>query len=214
MVSARLIHSAWAYSLATGRRYGGIRMSKLSQGNLFSITAVISTPSSAARPVSPQATRGSDSAPPMIVGCGLTFCAWCMRSTTRRNGRSCGCWRKTLAESLHCALRDWNSTNGLRVNLELEVTTSCPSSWLLKTSARHTEEKDSSTSDDWPTPVASDYHSPQCTEKYMGRKTGKRLNHVLWWLGRKDLARSARFRLRLMGFPVTWLDGSGQDRPR
>jgi hypothetical protein len=56
-------------------------------------------------------------------------------------------------------LKDFNSATGLRVSLRLEVTTSSPSSWLLKTLARRTEESASGSSPDWPTPLESDDHA-------------------------------------------------------
>jgi hypothetical protein len=47
----------------------------------------------------------------------------------------------------------------LRVSLRLEITTSSPSSWLLKTLARRTEESASGLSGDWPTPLQNDDHA-------------------------------------------------------
>lgn len=128
-------------------------MSKLSQGNLFAITADELTRLSEDRPVSPQASPDSEEAPPMIAGSGLTFCAWCLQSNP------CGCWRKILAESLALTLTEFNSANGLRVSLRLEVTNSCPSSWLLRTLARHTGASGYGSSGDWPTPLESDDHA-------------------------------------------------------
>ena len=128
-------------------------MSKLSQGNLFPITADELTRLSEDRPANPPASLASDEAPPTIAGSGLSICAWCLKSTTRKNGRSCGCWRRTLAACLASTLRDFNSANGLRVSLRLEVTRSCPSSWLLRTLARRTEENECGS---WPTARASD----------------------------------------------------------
>lgn len=100
---------------------------------------------------SPPASPESDSEPPTIAGSGLTFCAWCLKSTP------CGCWRRTLAESLAWTLRECNSANGLRTSLQLEVTNSCPSSWLLKTLAHRTDENESSSSQSrWGTPKATE----------------------------------------------------------
>jgi len=121
-------------------------MSKHSQGNLFLITADELTHSSEARPASQAALPDNDEAPPMIAGSGLTFCAWCLKSVP------CGCWPRTLAESLALTLREWNSASGLRVSLRIEVTTSCPSNWLLRTLARRIEESECGS---WPCVTAS-----------------------------------------------------------
>lgn len=129
------------------------------QASLFALTADHSTPSSEDRPANQAASQASEEEPTTIAGCGLTFCAWCLRSTTHRNSRSCGCWRRTLAESLASTLRDFNSPSGLRVSLKLVATNSSPSSWLLKTSAHHTDESESGSSGDWPTPLESDDHA-------------------------------------------------------
>ena len=103
-------------------------------------------------PVNPPALPESEKEPPMIAGSGLTFCAWCLKSNP------CGCWRRTLAESLALTLKECNSVNGLRVSLQLEVTNCSPSSWLLKTLAHRTGEKEFfSSGEDWMTPDASDW---------------------------------------------------------
>jgi len=134
-------------------------MLRHSQESLFDSTADHSMPWSEDRPANQAASRESDEEPQTIAGCGLTICAWCLRSTTRRNGRSCGCWRRTLAESLALTLKEFNSANGLRVNLSVSATNSCPSSWLLKMSARPTEGSGSGSSGDWPTPLTNDDHA-------------------------------------------------------
>lgn len=120
---------------------------RLLQASLFENGAGALTCSPEASLASPQALPESAEAPPMIAGSGLTFCAWCLKSTP------CGCWRKILAESLACALRDWNSGSGLRVSFRLEVTSSCPSNWLLRTLARRTEESGCGS---WLTPTVNE----------------------------------------------------------
>jgi hypothetical protein len=59
--------------------------------------------------------------------------------------------------------------------------------------------------DFYPTPTASDSHSPNCGQHHVERKGLKslRLNHFCWVLGRRDLARSMNFRQWLMGWPLT-----------
>ena len=127
-------------------------MSKRSQAKRSGNIAKQLTFFAAGFPVNPQASPESEKEPPIIAGSGLTFCAWCLKSTP------CGCWRRTLAECLAWTLRECNSANGLRVSLELSATNSCPSSWLLKTLAHRTEENESSSSGDaWMTPDASDW---------------------------------------------------------
>ena len=122
-------------------------MSKLLQGNLFETTADALTPLSEDRLVNHPVSPADAEAPPMIAGSGLSFCAWCLKSVP------CGCWRRILAESLALRLREWNSVNGLRVSLKIEVTASSPSSWLLKTLARRIEESGFGS---WVTPQAHD----------------------------------------------------------
>lgn len=119
-------------------------MSKRSQAKRSGNIAKQLTFFAAGFPVNPQASPESEKEPPIIAGSGLTFCAWCLKSIP------CGCWRKTLAESLHFALRECNSANGLRVSLRLEVTNCSPSSWLLKTLAHRNEESAFSS---WRTPT-------------------------------------------------------------
>jgi len=60
----------------------------------------------------------------------------------------------------------------------------------------------------WPTPTASDYHSPNCGRHHIDRvgMQSLRLNHYCFLLGRPDLAKSPVFRERLMGFPPGWTD--------
>ena len=118
-------------------------MSKRSQAKRSGNIAKQLTFFAAGFPVNPQASPESEKEPPIIAGSGLTFCAWCLKSIP------CGCWRKTLAESLHFALKECNSANGLRVSLRLEVTNCSPSSWLLKTLAHRSEESEFSS---WATP--------------------------------------------------------------
>ncbi len=118
-------------------------MSKHSRAKSLRPTAEQLTFFAAGFPASPPASPESEKGPPIIAGSGLTFCAWCLKSNP------CSCWRKILAESLHFALAECNSANGLRVSLRLEVTSSCPSSWLLKTLAHRNEESESSS---WATP--------------------------------------------------------------
>lgn len=122
-------------------------MSKLSQALKSPNTAEQLTFFAEAFPANPPALLESASEQPTIAGSGLTFCAWCLKSNP------CGCWRRTLAECLALTLQECNSVNGLRTSLQLEVTNSCPSSWLLKTLARRTEESESSL---WRTPQAQD----------------------------------------------------------
>ena len=118
-------------------------MSKRSQAKRSGNIAKQLTFFAAGFPVNPQASPESEKEPPIIAGSGLTFCAWCLKSTP------CGCWRRILAESLALTLKECNSANGLRVSLRLEVTNSCPSSWLLKTLAHRIKESGFSS---WATP--------------------------------------------------------------
>ena len=127
-------------------------MSKHSRAKRSGSTAEQLTFFAAGFPVNPQASPESEKEPPMIAGSGLTFCAWCLKSIP------CGCWRRILAECLVSTLAECGSANGLRTSLQLEVTSSCPSSWLLKTLARRTGEKEfSSSGEAWMTPDASDW---------------------------------------------------------
>lgn len=121
-------------------------MSKHSRAKRSGSTAEQLTFFAAGFPVNPQASPESEKGPPIIAGSGLTFCAWCLKSNP------CGCWRRILAESLHFALKECNSANGLRVSLRLEVTNCSPSSWLLKTLAHRSEESACSS---WPTARAT-----------------------------------------------------------
>lgn len=117
------------------------------QGNLFENTAEELISSAPEYLANQRQSRESAREQVTIGGCGLSFCAWCLKSNP------CFCWRKILAESLHFVLRDFNSANGLRVSLRLEVTSYSPSSWLLRTLAHRTEEKEFSS---WPTARARD----------------------------------------------------------
>lgn len=119
-------------------------MSKRSQAKRSGNIAKQLTFFAAGFPVNPQASPESEKGPPIIAGSGLTFCAWCLKSNP------CGCWRRILAESLACRLKECNSANGLRVSLRLEVTNCSPSSWLLKTLAHRNEESAFSS---WRTPT-------------------------------------------------------------
>ncbi len=60
----------------------------------------------------------------------------------------------------------------------------------------------------WPTPTASDHHSPNCGRHHIDRvgMQSLRLNHYCFLLGRPDLAKSPVFREWLMGFPPGWTD--------
>ena len=118
-------------------------MSKRSQAKRSGNIAKQLTFFAAGFPANPQASPESEKEPPIIAGSGLTFCAWCLKSNP------CLCWRKILAESLHFALKECNSANGLRASLRLEVTNCSPSSWLLKTLARRIKESGFSS---WATP--------------------------------------------------------------
>ena len=122
-------------------------MSKRSQALKSPSTAEQLTFFAAGFPANPPASPESEKEPPIIAGSGLTFCAWCLKSTP------CGCWRRILAESLALTLKECNSANGLRVSLRLEVTNSCPSSWLLKTLAHRTK---GSACSSWRTPTAEE----------------------------------------------------------
>lgn len=113
------------------------------QGNLFENDVDILISSAPGFRASQHPWQEREKGQVMIAGCGLSFCAWCLKSNP------CSCWRKTLAESLHFALQEFNSANGLRVSLQLEVTNSAPSSWLLKTLAHRSEESGFSS---WATP--------------------------------------------------------------
>ena len=119
-------------------------MSKRSQAKRSGNIAKQLTFFAAGFPVNPQASPESEKEPTIIAGSGLTFCAWCLKSNP------CGCWRRILAESLACRLKECNSANGLRVSLRLEVTNCSPSSWLLKTLAHRNEESAFSS---WRTPT-------------------------------------------------------------
>ena len=121
-------------------------MSKRSQAKRSGNIAKQLTFFAAGFPVNPQASPESEKEPTIIAGSGLTFCAWCLKSNP------CGCWRRILAESLACRLKECNSANGLRVSLRLEVTNCSPSSWLLKTLAHRSEESACSS---WPTARAT-----------------------------------------------------------
>ena len=114
------------------------------QGSLFENDVDILTSSAPGFRVSQHPWQEREKGQVMIAGCGLSFCAWCLKSIP------CSCWRKTLAESLHFALKECNSANGLRVSLRLEVTNCSPSSWLLKTLAHRSEESEFSS---WRTPT-------------------------------------------------------------
>ena len=122
-------------------------MSKLSQAKSLGRTAEQLTFFAAGFPANPPASPESEKAQMTIAGSGLTSCAWCLKLIP------CGCWRRILAECLLSTLAECNSANGLRTSLQLEVTNSCPSSWLLKTLVRHTEESAFSS---WPTATAMD----------------------------------------------------------
>lgn len=116
------------------------------QGNLFENDVDILISSAPGFRASQHLWQEREKGQVMIAGSGLTFCAWCLKSNP------CSCWRKILAESLHFALAECNSANGLRVSLRLEVTNCCPSSWLLKTLAHRSEESACSS---WPTARAT-----------------------------------------------------------
>lgn len=146
-------------------------MSKRSQAKRSGNIAEQLTFFAAGFPVNPQASPESEKEPPIIAGSGLTFCAWCLKSIP------CGCWRKTLAESLHFALKECNSANGLRVSLRLEVTNCSPSSWLLKTLARRTGEKEFFLSGEnaqarltWPTPAAANPNDGEDLATWLARR--------------------------------------------
>lgn len=136
-------------------------MSKRSQAKRSGNIAKQLTFFAAGFPVNPQASPESEKEPPIIAGSGLTFCAWCLKSIP------CGCWRKTLAESLHFALRECNSANGLRVSLRLEVTNCSPSSWLLKTLAHRSEESAFSS---WPTAAACNPNDGESLKTWLARR--------------------------------------------
>lgn len=146
-------------------------MSKLSRALKSPNTAEQLTFFAAGFPASPPVLPENDSEPPIIAGSGLTFCAWCLKSNP------CFCWRKILAESLHFALMECNSANGLRVSLRLEVTNCSPSSWLLKTLARRTGEKEFSSSGEawiarltWPTPAAANPNDGEDLATWLARR--------------------------------------------
>lgn len=136
-------------------------MSKRSQAKRSGNIAKQLTFFAAGFPVNPQASPESEKEPPIIAGSGLTFCAWCLKSIP------CGCWRKTLAESLHFALQECNSANGLRVSLRLEVTNCSPSSWLLKTLAHRIE---GSAFSSWPTAAACNPNDGESLKTWLARR--------------------------------------------
>lgn len=136
-------------------------MSKHSRAKRSGNTAEQLTFFAAGFPASPQASPESEKGQVMIAGSGLTFCAWCLKSNP------CSCWRKTLAESLHFALKDCNSANGLRVSLRLEVTNCSPSSWLLKTLAHRSEESEFSS---WPTAAACNPNDGESLKTWLARR--------------------------------------------
>jgi hypothetical protein len=136
-------------------------MSKRSQAKRSGNIAKQLTFFAAGFPANPQASPESEKEPPIIAGSGLTFCAWCLKSNP------CLCWRKILAESLHFALKECNSANGLRVSLRLEVTNCSPSSWLLKTLAHRSEESEFSL---WPTAAACNPNDGEKLDTWLARR--------------------------------------------
>lgn len=107
------------------------------QGNLFEENAGELMPLSADLPASRPVSRETAEDARTIDGYGLSICAWCVRLIP------CGCWRRTLAESLHSKLTVLGSALGLRHSFSLSVTRFGPSASLLKISVRHTRESES-----------------------------------------------------------------------
>ncbi len=176
-------------------------MSKRSRAKSLRPTAEQLTFFAAGFPASPPASPESEKGPPIIAGSGLTFCAWCLKSNP------CGCWRKTLAESLHFALRECNSANGLRVSLRLEVTNCCPSSWLLKTSMRRTKEKESGS---WPTVQRADAKRVEEFSLASLAKRPRETGRANGWNLAEEIAAefdaylTPTFCEWMMGFPLNW----------
>lgn len=176
-------------------------MSKLSQAKSLNGTAEQLTLFAAEFPANPQAWLESDSEPPMVVGSGLIFCAWCLKSNP------CGCWRRILAESLVLMLEDYNSANGLRVSLRLEVTNSYPSSWLLRMSARRTNGKESGS---WPTVQRADakrvseFRLESLAKRPLesGRANGWNLAEEI--AAEFDAYLTPNYSEWMMGFPLDW----------
>lgn len=127
-------------------------MFEQSQGDLFSTIAENSTQSLPASPASPPVARAEDSAPMTIAGSGLSICAWCLKSTTRSKGRSCGCWRRTLMTCLASQLRVAASAIGLRLSFKVSAIHSSLGNLALTALARHTNGNESGL---WPTATAS-----------------------------------------------------------
>ena len=78
--------------------------------------------------------------------------------------------------------------------------------YQLQTSdPRHSEKEYSY----WPTPLATDAKGGckhPANDPKRQRKRDSYLRHKCYTLGRPDLAKSAKFRLKLMGFPTDYLD--------
>ena len=176
-------------------------MSKRSRALKSPSTAEQLTFFAAGFPANPQASPESEKEPLIIAGSGLTFCAWCLKSTP------CGCWRRILAECLALTLKECNSANGLRVSLRLEVTNSCPSSWLLKTSTRRIR---GIASGSWPTVQRADakrvsefqLHSLAKRPLETGRANGWNLAEEI--AAEFDAYLTPNFCEWMMGFPQDW----------
>ncbi len=114
---------------------------------------------SAALPASHPQSPESDEVARMTAGCGLTFCAWCVRSIP------CGCFARTLLTYLASTLREYGSANGLRYGFTISDSRSSRSCLVLKTLARRTNESGSGL---WPTPTVCGNHNRKGASAHSG----------------------------------------------
>jgi len=89
-------------------------------------TSEPSTSSTEVRSASPRRAPAGARARLTNDGCGVSFCDWCS------SFGPCGCWQRTLQESLACRVRGWT---GFATNWRRRVTKSSRMLCLLKTSA-------------------------------------------------------------------------------
>jgi len=157
-------------------------MLKLRQANLFEDTADESTPLSADPHANPPALPEADEAQMTIDGYGLTLCGWCLKLTP------CGCWRRTLTESLASKLMALGSVHGLRHSFTLSVMNSGPSASLLKISVRPTAESESGLlpvdvsleASDWPTPTVNGNHNRKGASEKSGDGLSTKVMESAW----------------------------------
>lgn len=114
------------------------------QDNLFSSGADGLTPLSVVSHANQPQLPEAGLAKMILDGCGLTFCAWCVKPLP------CTCSPRILLESLAFVLAECASSNGLRFSLRISDTYSSQSCLVLQVSGHPTSE---SVSGLWPTPV-------------------------------------------------------------